>query len=265
LNVDELQQNGVNDQAVKRMIYVPISNNYNEQNYALAYELELITTSLQNGYRLYISVESGEVLIAEPLELECHTPIQGETSNGPVQFVDFHGDDDLGNGSLRLFACENEADIHTRSAPLFATSVDNFYADSEEIRARLIYAGESGAISEAWSDLLSVDAESHMEGVEHEWHIGDGIPLFTGRNMKDPNTTFHPDCYKKEPFWKETDCMPNSDNDFCGVHTNSAIGNKWFHVLTDGDSGNNGCGEKYNVTGIGIDKAKDIAFHAILK
>jgi len=367
-DAQQLLDNGFNRDPFKKMIYVPRSLNSREPNYALTYEVELITSSSLRGYRLYISAQNGEVILSEPLNLECNIPIQGETANGPVQFVHFHGDDDQNNGELRLFACEAEANIHTRSAPLFAQSIEAFYDQSEEIRAPingfnptnlnfnsegvdvhwaftetvsyfnqefgltsyndegadvnvfinfvnlespnsinasystaldaflftgfenirnyaypevsahefvhgitnhfggLIYAGESGAISEAWSDILSVDVESHLEDNAYEWHIGDDIPLFLGRSMSDPNSTMHPACYKKPPFWVETEnCTPSVTNDFCGVHTNSSIGNKWFHILTDGDEGSNGCGESYNVTGIGIEKSKHIAYNAIFE
>jgi hypothetical protein len=52
----------------------------------------------------------------------------------------------------------------------------------------------------------------------------------------------------------------NTDNDYCGVHTNSgSIQLVLYFILSVGKSGTNDIGSSYNVTGITIDKAAKIA------
>jgi hypothetical protein len=53
------------------------------------------------------------------------------------------------------------------------------------------------------------------------------------------------------------DCVPSSGNDFCGVHTNSGVANKMFHLLAVGGALNG-----RTVTGIGIDAAFKIMHRA---
>jgi len=52
--------------------------------------------------------------------------------------------------------------------------------------------------------------------------------------------------------------LPTGDNG--GVHTNSSIQNYWFYLLSEGGSGVNDNGYSYNIEGIGIDKAAQIAY-----
>ncbi|MCP4685222.1 MAG: hypothetical protein GY867_07200, partial [bacterium] len=46
-------------------------------------------------------------------------------------------------------------------------------------------------------------------------------------------------------------------NDYCGVHTNSGVGNKWFYLLSDGGTHNS-----VSVTGIDVANAMQIAYRA---
>ena len=49
-------------------------------------------------------------------------------------------------------------------------------------------------------------------------------------------------------------------NDFGGVHINGGVQNHWFYLLSQGGSGTNEYGYDYSVTGIGIEKAAQIAY-----
>ena len=44
--------------------------------------------------------------------------------------------------------------------------------------------------------------------------------------------------------------------DHCGVHFNSGVLNKWFYLLTVGDSGTNGNNYNYHVSRIGFDSKR---------
>ena len=52
-------------------------------------------------------------------------------------------------------------------------------------------------------------------------------------------------------------CTPSNSNDWCGVHTNSGVGNKWFSLLSDG-----GVHNSVTVNGLSVDTAIVIAFRA---
>ena len=75
------------------------------------------------------------------------------------------------------------------------------------------------------------------------------------RSMKNPKALSDPDTYLGE-YWFNT----INSNDNGGVHTNSGVQNYWFYLLTEGGSGENDDGVSYQVTGIGLDDATDIAY-----
>lgn len=116
-----------------------------------------------------------------------------------------------------------------------------------QFTAGLIYAGESGALNESFSDIFGEMVEEHGAG-SHNWRIGDEIGILI-RDMSNPNATNCPDTYGGQ-FW-----FPGG-----GVHTNSGVQNKWFFILTNGESSTNDLGNQYCVSGLGSQKAGAIAF-----
>ncbi|MGK4567982.1 M4 family metallopeptidase [Flavobacterium sp. 3HN19-14] len=75
--------------------------------------------------------------------------------------------------------------------------------------------------------------------------------------MSNPNLGEQPDTYGGD-YWAD----PNNidDGDEGGVHTNSGIQNLWFYLLSQGGTGTNDNGYNYNVAGIGITQAAQIAY-----
>ncbi|BAJ00611.1 M4 family metallopeptidase [Shewanella violacea] len=122
----------------------------------------------------------------------------------------------------------------------------------------LIYQNESGALSEAWSDIFGamVDRQEGATGADI-WFIGEDIytPMIPGdalRNMADPAAFGDYDYYP-------TRYMGGADNG--GVHWNSGIANLAFKLLVTG--GTHPRGEtSVNVTPIGFDAAADIFYAA---
>ncbi len=175
-------------------------------------------------------------------------------------------DDAVNAGYVRgydVFIYSGHADVGSVTYPdvvahEFVHAITSFFPELES-------QNESGAISESWSDILSVAVEAQLEGDDYDWIIADGFGANNGfRNMINPSAFGDPDCYQKGHDWVDIDsCTPNNDNDRCGIHTNAGVGNRWFAVLTEGDEGTNICGEYYDVEGIGLTIATDIAFHAI--
>ena len=132
--------------------------------------------------------------------------------------------------------------------------------------ANLEYQGESGALNESFSDLLGISVKKYVQGNDATWTIGEGVMRnFPNlRSMSFPKTSTDgempcPDTYQGE-FWVDTE---DEANDYGGVHTNSGVQNKWYYLLTDGDSGTNDNDFDYDVKGIGIEKSQQIAYRTL--
>ncbi|WP_298424091.1 M4 family metallopeptidase [uncultured Kordia sp.] len=135
----------------------------------------------------------------------------------------------------------------------------------------LVYARESGALNEGYSDLWGAAIEFRAKGNGDDlnpnietWQIGEEITPGNGiRSMSNPNTFGDPDTYEGVN-WRATSTIgcptPNNTNDQCGVHSNSGVLNHWFYLLVQGGSGTNDVFDAFNVTGIGMQKAEEIAY-----
>lgn len=132
-----------------------------------------------------------------------------------------------------------------------------------ENTANLAYQKESGAMNEAFSDIWGACVEYYAAPSKSTWLIGEDIERRSGhaalRSMSDPQSEGQPDTYGGTN-WVNANCTPTDANDYCGVHTNSGVLNHWFYVLAVGETGTNDLGNSYDVTGISIDKAADIAY-----
>jgi Zn-dependent metalloprotease len=132
-----------------------------------------------------------------------------------------------------------------------------------QFSAGLLYARESGALNEAVSDIFGSMIERSQKGEStNTWTIGEDFftPNTPGdalRYMDNPRRNNQPDFYADRDF--PGDCTPSGTNDNCGVHTNSAIPNHEFYLLSQG--GHHRRGE--SMTGIGADKATNIWYYAL--
>ena len=113
----------------------------------------------------------------------------------------------------------------------------------------LVYADESGAMNEGFSDCMGNSIRWYGKGGAIDWLIGDEIGGTPFRSMADPNLYNNPDCYNGT-YW-------NAPNE---VHNNSGVLNFWYYILTVGGSGTNDIGNAYSVTGIGLAKAEQICY-----
>ena len=133
--------------------------------------------------------------------------------------------------------------------------------------ADLDYVGQSGGMNEGFSDIWGAVIESWANPNEIDatpkdtWTMGEEITNagFGLRSMNNPASHGDPDTYLGTN-WVPTTGPCNSGNDYCGVHTNSGVLNKWFYILTVGESGTNDIGNSYAVTGIGMTTAALIAY-----
>lgn len=128
--------------------------------------------------------------------------------------------------------------------------------------ADLIYALESGALNEGFSDIFGNMIERYAKPTAYSWELGEDIG-YVLRDMSNPNSKGDPDTYEGL-YWIDTkSCVPNAGNDNCGVHTNSSVFNYWFYLLVEGGSGINDHNNSYSVSSIGVDKASEIAYRSL--
>ena len=132
--------------------------------------------------------------------------------------------------------------------------------------ADLVYQGESGALNESFSDLMGISVKKYVQGNDASWTIADGVMAYYSnmRSMSFPKESMDgndpsPDTYQGE-YWIDTE---SDEADHGGVHRNSGVQNKWYYLLTDGDTGTNDNGYSYNITGIGIEKSQQIAYRTL--
>ncbi|MES2727450.1 MAG: M4 family metallopeptidase [Bacteroidota bacterium] len=126
----------------------------------------------------------------------------------------------------------------------------------------LPYEKISGALNESFSDIFGYMIERYAFGYHRNWTIGEDASM-TLRDMQNPNTYSDPKFYLQPSYWLNTSCSPSSSNDYCGVHTNSGVQNKWFQLLATGGT-NNVSGQNRSVGGIGADKAARIAYYTLI-
>ncbi len=118
--------------------------------------------------------------------------------------------------------------------------------------ADLNYEWESGALNESFADIFGTMVEQYAQG-NFDWTIGEDALLV--RSMSSPNTFGQPHTYGGTFWFNVNGCTPTNNNDHCGVHTNSGVQNKWFHLLCVGGTQNG-----ITVSGIGTTKAANIAY-----
>ena len=137
--------------------------------------------------------------------------------------------------------------------------------------AKLVYEGESGALNESFSDLMGICCKKWVEGSNSSWFIGDKGLVIGRSNLRDLSNPKNsqdgdlpaPDTYKGKEWGNTNDT--SEENDYGNVHLNSGVQNKWFYLLTDGGQGTNDTGYNYQVTGIGIEKSRQIAYRTLVQ
>jgi len=136
-----------------------------------------------------------------------------------------------------------------------------------QFTSNLLYAFESGALNESFSDIMGTAVEHYgqPEGsslLKADWYIGEDVgPTYSSgwRNLADPNSIssiFGPYPCHLSQFY----ILPyTEDGDWGGVHINSTIYSHAYYLLTQG--GTNRVSQKH-VDGIGIEKATEIFYRA---
>ena len=121
-----------------------------------------------------------------------------------------------------------------------------------EATSKLIYKGESGALNEAFSDIMGTSIEFWYG--PGDWTIGEDVPLHGKgiRNLAAPQLHNHPSHYADR-------YTGTGDNG--GVHINSGIVNHWYYLLVNGgQNAKSAHASGTNVQGIGKWAATQIVF-----
>lgn len=162
-----------------------------------------------------------------------------------------------GDGDGRTFAFFSSAlDVVSHE---LTHAVTHFTSD-------LIYLNESGALNEAFSDIISASVEFFFEPAgsgrqRADWVLGEDLFIRFGpivRSLRNPNALGDPDHY-------DVRCLPpecSEDFDNGGVHINSSIANHAFYLMVEGGT-NRVSGMR--VAGIGrdeMDRIERIFFRA---
>ncbi|GAB4419555.1 MAG: hypothetical protein OHK0039_32140 [Bacteroidia bacterium] len=131
--------------------------------------------------------------------------------------------------------------------------------------ARLAYERESGALEESFADIFGVLVEHHAEaGGDPDWTLGEDVGGL--RSLADPASMGQPVTYLTDPRWVDAsaaNCNPTplsgpTGNDYCGVHQNSGVQNRWFYLLVQG-----GIQNGIVTAGIGLEKAARIVYRSL--
>lgn len=115
-----------------------------------------------------------------------------------------------------------------------------------EFTAGLVYRDQSGALNESVADVFGALVEQRAAGHtadQASWLIGAG--LFTDqvegealRSMSAPGTAYDDDVLGKDPQPAHMDDFVETTQDNGGVHLNSGIPNKAFHLVATALGGN---------------------------
>jgi len=111
--------------------------------------------------------------------------------------------------------------------------------------ANLTYHGQAGALNESVSDVLGACLKQRLRGesaADADWLIGEGIflPSVRGRalrSMKEPGTAYDDPALGRDPQVATMDDFVETADDNGGVHTNSGIPNRAFHLAAVGVGG----------------------------
>ena len=114
-----------------------------------------------------------------------------------------------------------------------------------QFTANLTYQGQSGALNESISDVFGSCLKQRLLGQtvdEADWLIGEGIflPSVQGRalrSMAEPGTAYDDPALGKDPQVATMADYVDTQDDNGGVHTNSGIPNKAFHLAATGIGG----------------------------
>ena len=144
-----------------------------------------------------------------------------------------------------------------------------------EHTAGLVYAYESGALNESFSDIFGAAIEFYAQADGRglypakspglaDWLCGEDSWLSSTalRDLRNPANTATVGAGNEQPSRYLGTHWYDGPGDNGGVHQNSGVQNFLFYLLCEGGSGNND-GILYNVAGLGLSNAQQVAYRAL--
>jgi bacillolysin len=188
-----------------------------------------------------------------------------DNKNLPIKaIVHYAGgtDNAFWNGNTLMMYFLDPGKYNFQTAAALDVIAHEFSHGVTQFTSDLIYANESGALNEAFSDIMGTAVEFQWQPAgsgfsQADYYMGEDIFTNYGyalRNLVNPNLAGDP-CHLTQ---KKN--LPNTeDGDWGGVHINCTIYGHAFYLLASG--GTNPV-SAISVTGIGVDKAAKIYFLA---
>jgi Zn-dependent metalloprotease len=162
---------------------------------------------------------------------------QGLPLNATVHFGNLY-DNAFWDGTQMVFG-DGDGEIFRRFTLSLSVIGHELAHGVTQHSAGLAYRNQAGAINESLSDVFGVLVEQFVKqetAAEASWLIGEG--LFTDhvggsalRSMKAPGTAYDDDVLGKDPQPDSMDGYVKTSADNGGVHINSGIPNRAFHLV----------------------------------
>ena len=144
-----------------------------------------------------------------------------------------------------------------------------------QMTANLVYQNESGALNESFSDIFGANIEFNFQADNRsnyprkspgtaDWLCGEDCWLSSTalRDFRNPGNVATVGSSGVQPSKYKGTYWYTGSADNGGVHSNSGVQNFFYYLLCEGGSGNND-GIPYNLTGISVNNARQIAYRAL--
>lgn len=161
----------------------------------------------------------------------------GGTLPATVHYGDRY-DNAFWNGERMVFG-DGDGEVFTGFTQSLSVIAHELTHGVVEYSGGLDYSGQSGALNESLADVFGALADQHAAGQaakDASWLIGAGIftPAVQGvalRSMSAPGTAYDDDVLGRDPQPAHMRDFVSTDADNGGVHINSGIPNKAFHLV----------------------------------
>ncbi|MGA9748144.1 MAG: protealysin inhibitor emfourin [Nocardioides sp.] len=191
----------------------------------------------------YTGVEASLALFREVFERDSF-----DDAGAPVVATVHYGrnyDNAFWDGQQLVFG-DGDGRVFTRFTKPIDVLGHEFTHAVTERTAGLVYQGQSGALNESMSDVFASCLKQRLLGqsaAEADWLIGEGIftPSVQGRalrSMSEPGTAYDDPVLGKDPQVGSMDDYVETTQDNGGVHLNSGIPNRAYHLAAVALGGN---------------------------
>ncbi|XKH57684.1 M4 family metallopeptidase [Citricoccus nitrophenolicus] len=141
------------------------------------------------------------------------------------------------DGTQMVFG-DGDGEVFTGFTPSVSVIAHELAHGLMQYSTDLLYEGQSGALNESFSDVLGALVDQYAQGQTAEqanWLIGsevfgEGVQADGLRSMAAPGTAYDDPRLGRDPQPAHMDDYVETQADYGGVHLNSGIPNKAFHL-----------------------------------